>query len=182
MLFNLDYPFFGLLQKLHRIHSPSITRAAFALIATEYKGERCYLLQWNSKWGCYNFVGGKVEKDRGENGDFARTIRREITEEMGIELEKLLVGQEIKQVRLWQFSQREKRVKAYLFSIFEINFFPNLPMERQMIIRSLRWLSSKHDNIYVSRKEIMNLRTADGKPISKTVRRILSELGELSTH
>ncbi|MBK8903091.1 MAG: NUDIX domain-containing protein [Anaerolineaceae bacterium] len=118
MLFNLDYPFFGLLQKLHRMPSPSITRAAFALIAAEYDGERSYLLQWNSKWGCYNFIGGKVEKDGSDNGDFARTIRREIAEEMGIELEKLLVEQEIKQIRLWQFSQREKKLKAYLFSIF----------------------------------------------------------------
>lgn len=182
MLLNLESPIFGILEKFHPIPSHAIARAAFALIATEYNGERCYLLQWNSKWQCYNFIGGKVEKNGSENGDLARTMRREITEEMGIELEKLSVEQEIKQVRLWQFSQREKRMKAYLFSIFEINFFPNLHLERQMITRSLRWLSSKHDNIYVSRTEVMNLRTADGKPISKTVQRILSELGELSTN
>lgn len=98
---------------------------------------------------------------------------------MGIELGKLLIEQEIRQIRLWQYSAREERFKPYLFSIFEINFFPNLPVEKQRIKRALRWLSSKHENAYVSQEEIINLKTTSGKPISKTVRRILIELGEI---
>ena len=179
MLLNQELPIFNLLEKLNLFPRRSVERAAFALIATEQDGERQYLLQWNPKWQCYNFIGGKVEEEGEDKNDFARAIRREIKEEMGIELEKLLIEHEIKQVRLWQFSQREKRMKPYLFSIFEIRFFPNLPVERQMITRALRWLSSKHENIYVSSKEIMNLCTNSGKPISKTVKRILLELGEI---
>lgn len=179
MLSNIEYPIFNLLEKFQLFPHWSMERAAFALIATEHDGERRYLLQWNPKWQCFNFIGGKVEKEGNDNNDFARTIRREIKEEMGIELEKLLVEHEIKRVRFWQFSQREKRMKPYLFSIFAIHFFPNLPVEKEMITRSLRWLSSKHENTYVSRKEIINLQTNCGKPVSKTVRRILLELGEI---
>lgn len=179
MLLKLEYPFYRLLQKLNLFPWGLAERAAFALITTEYEDSRYYLLQWNPKWHCYNFIGGKVETGEGNKNDFSCTIRREIEEEMGIEFGKLLVEQEIRQIRLWQYSAREERFKPYLFSIFEINFSPNLSVEKQRIKRALRWLSSKHENAYVSQKEIINLKTDSGKPISKTVRRILVELGEI---
>lgn len=181
MLLNLEYLVFSLLEKFCQFPCRSVEKAAFALIAAVHEEQRQYLLQWNPKWQCYNFIGGKVQKEGNDNNDFARTIRREIKEEMGIELETLLVEQEIKQIRLWQFSEREKRMKLYQFSIFEIQFFPDLPVNRQIILRSLRWLSSQYENIYVHQDEIMNLKTVAGKPISKTVRRILLKLGEIST-
>jgi 8-oxo-dGTP pyrophosphatase MutT (NUDIX family) len=179
-MLNLEYPLFNLLEKLRLFPRWLTTKAAFALIALDHQGERQYLLQWNPKWQCYNFIGGKVQEKEVAEDDFAGAIRREIKEEMGIGLERVMVEQEIKQVRLWQFSEREKRMKPYHFSIFAIHFFPDLPVDRQIVTRSLRWLSSKHENAYVSQGEISSLQTQSGKPVSKTVRRILVELGEIS--
>jgi len=155
-------------------------RAAFALITTEYENGRYYLLQWNPKWECYNFIGGKVDNDSGDDNDLARAIRREIAEEIGIgNLEEIFEEREIEQIHLWQFSKREKRIKSYWFAIFRIQLFPDLPVDRQKMKRALRWLSTKHNNIYVSSEEIRELKTTCGKPISRTVRRVLRRLGEL---
>ncbi|MCC6607198.1 MAG: NUDIX domain-containing protein [Anaerolineae bacterium] len=180
MLLNIEFPLFNLLEKFRLFPRRSTTRAAFALIAIDHEGERQYLLQWNPKWHCYNFIGGKVQVDEDGENEFEGAIRREIKEEMGVDLERVMVEQEIKQIRLWQFSEREKRMKPYHFSIFAIQFFPDLPVDRQTVTRSLRWLSSKQENAYVSQREISGLQTDSGKPVSKTVRRILVELGEIS--
>ena len=179
MLLKWENPLLSLLQKISYFPERSTEQAAFALITAELDGEKCYLLQWNPKWQCYNFIGGKVENGKKDNNNFANTIRREVKEEMGIELEGLLVEREIKQIQLWQFSKREKKLKPYRFSVFEICFFPDLPVERQKIKRALCWLSSKHDNIYVSQKEILKLETNTGKPISKTVKLVLADLNML---
>ena len=100
---------------------------------------------------------------------------------MGVDLEGVVVDHEIKQVWLWQFSEREKRMKPYHFSIYAIQFFPELPVDRLIATRSLRWLSSKYENAFVTQREVTRLLTNSGKPISKTVRRILVELGEIRT-
>lgn len=180
MLLNIETPLFDLLEKLHLFPRWSTVKASFALIAIDHDGERQYLLQWNPKWHCYNFIGGKVQRDENGEDEFAVAIRREIKEEMGVDLEGVMVEQEIKQVWLWQFSEHEKRMKPYHFSIFAIQFFPDLLVDRQIATRSLRWLSSKHENAFVSQREVTRLLANSGKPISKTVRRILVELGEIS--
>ena len=155
-------------------------QAVFALFTIEQGDGRYYLLQWNPKWNCYNFIGGKVDNDSGDNDDFGRAIRREIAEEIGIgNLGEIFSEQEIEQIKLWQFSKREKRFKSYQFTLFRIQLFPDLPVDRQKMKRALRWLSTKHNNIYVSNEEIRLLKTKCGKPISKTVRRILIRLGEI---
>ena len=143
-------------------------RAVFALITAEHENGRYYLLQWNPKWSCYNFIGGKVDNDCGDNNDFGRAIRREIAEEIGIgNLEDVFAEQEIEQIYLWQFSEREKRFKSYQFSIFRIQFFPDFPVDTQKMKRALRWLTTKYKNVYVSTNEINNLQTNEGKPSPK---------------
>ncbi len=180
MLLKLEYPFYDLLQKINVFPWWLMEQAAFALITTKNEDNCYYLLQWNPKWHCYNFIGGKVESDDGNNdNDISRTLCREIEEEMGIESGKIQIEQEARLVKLWQYSVREKRFKPYLFSIFVIDLFPDLLADRQKVARALRWLSSKYENTYVSQAEIINLETVDGKPISDTVRRILIALREI---
>ena len=180
MLLKLESPFYDLLQKINVFPWWLMEHAAFALIKTRDEDNCYYLLQWNPKWHCYNFIGGKVEAgDGNHNGEFSYTLSREIEEEMGIEPGKIEIEQEARVVKLWQYSAREKRFKPYLFSIFAINLFPDLPADRQKVTRALRWLSSKYENAYVSQAEILNLQAADGKPISDTVRRILIKLREI---
>ena len=155
-------------------------RAVFALITTEQENGRYYLLQWNPKWRCYNFIGGKVDNNCGDDNDFARAMRREIAEEIGIgNVGEIFTEHEVEQIGLWQFSRRQKRFKSYQFSVFRIQLFPDLPVDGQKMKRALRWLSTKHNNIYVSAEEIKKLETHGGQPISKTVQRILQKLGEI---
>lgn len=169
--------FFG---RFHDIQRRFTQQAAFALISTEDANGRSFLLQWNPKWQCYNFVGGKVENAFGDNGDFTMAIRREIAEELGFSnLADIFKEREIEQIHLWQFSKREKKLKLYRFCVFKIQFFPNLEVDNTQIKRALRWLSTKHHNIFVSLDEIDRLETKDGQPISKTVRLILNKLGEI---
>lgn len=180
MVMSWEASLLGFLKRINIIPEQLMQRAVFALITTEQEDGRYYLLQWNPKWLCYNFIGGKLDNDSGDNDDFARAIRREITEEIGIgNLGEIFVEQEVEKINLWQFSKREKRFKSYQFSIFRIQLFPDLPVDRQKMKRALRWLSTKHNNIYVSSEEIRQLKTNCGKPISKTVQRILLKLGEL---
>lgn len=157
-----------------------VQKASFAFITSEQAGERCYLLQWNAKWQCYNFIGGKVDADKGDEDDFGRAIRREIAEEIGIgSLDHIIVEHEIRRIQMCQYSQREKRTKHYLFALFEIRLFPDLPIDPVVVTHALKWLSSRQENAYVTRAEVETLQTRDGKPISDTVRCILQELGEL---
>ncbi len=180
MVIGWENSFWDWLKKMKIFPGCLTQRAAFALITTEYENGRYYLLQWNPKWDCYNFIGGKVDNDSGDNNDLARAIRREIAEEIGIgNLGEIFEEREIEQMRLWQFSKREKRYKSYQFAIFRIQLFPDLPVDRQKMKRALRWLSTKHNNIYVSSEEIKKLKTNCGKPISRTVLRVLSRLGEV---
>ena len=180
MVLSWESSLAGFFKRIKKIPRQLTQRAVFALITTEQEDGRYFLLQWNPKWNCYNFIGGKVDNDSGDNDDVARTIRREIAEEIGIgNLDEIFEERQIEQINFWQFSQREKRFKSYCFSIFRIQLFPDLPVDRQKMKRALRWLSTKHNNIYVSSEEIRMLRTKCDKPISRTVQRILLKLGEI---
>ncbi len=180
MIISWEISLSSLYRRANMISDWLTQRAVFALITTEQENGRYYLLQWNPKWNCYNFIGGKVDNNCGDDNDFARAMRREIAEEIGIgNLGVIFSEQEIEQINLWQFSKRQKRFKSYRFSVFRIQLFPDLPVDSQKIKRALRWLSTKHNNTYVSADEIRMLRTYSGQPISKTVNRILRKLGEI---
>ncbi len=160
----------------------STQRSSFALIATGEGPNRQYLLQWNGNWKMFNLVGGKLDNLKGDENSFRRTIQREVAEELGLTCpSEFLVGKEIAQLRMRQFSQREQIVKNYHFAIFEVAIFPDLPLDWKMPHYFARWLSTGRENVFVSRAEIENLCTVSGKPISATTRHILRELGELRT-
>lgn len=157
-------------------------RAAFAFIAIGTGEDRRYLLQWNAKWDMFNLIGGKLENGKGDDDSFARAIRRELEEEMGLKgPDECYVVRELQQVPVRQFSYRERMVKDYHFGVFEVEIFPALlPMNGARPNYAARWLSTGRENIFVSRQEIENLRTQAGRPISPTTRYILQALGELS--
>ena len=62
--------------------------SAFAIIcALNKRGERAYLFELNKDWNRYNLIGGKqTESDR---GSYEETVRREITEELGISRDRI---------------------------------------------------------------------------------------------
>jgi 8-oxo-dGTP pyrophosphatase MutT (NUDIX family) len=155
---------------------------AFALITIGQDQDRQYLLQWNANWGMFNLIGGKIDNSKGDENSFTRTIQRELEEELGLQgPEECSIVRELQQVQMRQYSHREHVVKDYYFCIFEVDLFPKLPVNRESLNHSVRWLSTGRENIFVSDNEIERLCTVSGRPISPTTRSILREMGESAT-
>lgn len=162
---------------------PKINHSAFALIAIGKGDSRRYLLQWNTKWGVYNLIGGKVDNTKGDGSSFLRALHRELEEEMGLNHpEDYTIKQELKPIYLSQYSQRQRSFKNYHFCVFDVDIFPNLPLDGDKSRNFARWLSTGRQNVFTSKEEILQLRTYQNRPISRTTRLILQELGELPTY
>lgn len=155
--------------------------AAFALIVIGQRPMRQFLLQWNPNWSAFNLIGGKSDTDKEGKDSLVHTIRRELEEEMGLSAStEFQITQELASVQMIQYSNREQRMKEYIFAIFEVDIFPTMPTKHG-VNPAIRWLSTGHENVFVSPSEIENLRTKDGRPISVTTKAILHNLGELPT-
>ncbi len=156
-------------------------RSSFATITVGSGEDRKYLLQWNSNWNMFNLIGGKVDNQKGDRDSFARTIQRELHEELGIRNPKdYRIVHEFKPVQKRQFSRREYVFKDYEFRIFQIEMLPRHPFTREEFDWYAQRFSQDRENILVSRAEIERLRTVDNRPISETTRMILQELGEIT--
>ncbi len=157
-------------------------RSSFSLITVGAGDERKYLLQWNDNWGMFNLIGGKLDNDKGDKDSFARTIQRELKEELGLISHKdYRITKEFRPLYKRQFSRRQYVFKDYEFRVFQIELSPRHPMTVQEYHLFESRLSSDRENILVSRAEIERLRTQDNRPISETTRAILQDLGEISS-
>lgn len=157
-------------------------RSSFALVAIGSGEERKYLLQWNDNWGMFNLVGGKLDNKKGDKNSFARTIQREMKEELGLNSHKdYRISKEFKPLYKRQFSRRQYVFKDYEFRVFNIELTPRHPMTVEEYNLYSHRLSPERENILVSRAEIERLRTNDNRPISETTRDILQDLSEIPT-
>ena len=156
-------------------------RSSFAISTIGSGEDRKYLLQWNSNWGMFNLIGGKIDNHKGDRDSFARAIQRELNEELGIRNPKdYRIVHEFKPVKKRQFSRREYVFKDYEFRIFQIEMMPRHPLTREEFEWYAQRFSKDRENLLVSRAEIERLRTIDNRPISETTRMILQELGEIT--
>lgn len=170
------------IHKKTKTFDPSKQRGAFALIVVGQGTDRKYLLQWNAKWGVFNMIGGKLDNTKGDNNSLTRTICRELEEELGLKSPgECCIVRELKRVQMQQFSQRDQTIKDYDFSVFEVDLFPQLPGDQSKLTGAARWLSTNRENVFASREEVNNLKTASGRPISTTTWRLLNAVGELSS-
>ena len=155
-------------------------RSSFSLITVGAGDDRKYLLQWNDNWGMFNLVGGKLDNEKGDKDSFARTIQRELKEELGLISHKdYRIIKEHKTLFKRQFSRRQNVFKDYEFRVFQIELLPRHPMTVEEYHLFQNRLSSERENILVSRAEIERLRSYDNRPISETTRGILQDLGEI---
>jgi hypothetical protein len=61
---------------------------AFAIFhAIDQRGKDCFLFEINKDWRRLNFIGGKQEPS--DRGDYAETVLREISEELGISRDRI---------------------------------------------------------------------------------------------
>lgn len=107
-------------------------RSSFALITVGAGEERKYLLQWNANWDMFNLVGGKIDNAKGDRDSFARTIQRELLEELGLRNPRdYRIAQEFRPLHQRQFSRREYVFKDYEFRIFQVELLPRHPLTRE---------------------------------------------------
>ena len=157
-------------------------RSSFSLITVGIGDDRKYLLQWNDNWGMFNLIGGKLDNEKGDKDSFARTIQREMNEELGLISHKdYRIIKEYKPLFKRQFSRRQNVFKDYEFRVFQIDLLPRHPMTIEEYNLYQNRLSSERENILVSRAEIERLRSFDNRPISETTRAILQDLGEIQS-
>lgn len=149
------------------VSNDAVQQAAFAYIAIEDRGDLYYLLRWNKNWRMYNLIGGKLENCKGDDGDLYKTLRRELFEEIGLNGKENYGVQELVQVNIRQFSQREKRHKNYHFIVYAVDIY-SVELRTKII--------KDPQNIVVNITELKTLQTVNGKPISKTARHILEEI------
>lgn len=167
-------------QSTNRLLKPNINQSAFALITVGHGNACRYLLQWNAKWGVFNLIGGKIDNTRGDGDSFIQAMHRELEEEMGLKHpEDYIIERELKHIYLSQYSQQHQIFKNYHFCVFVVNIFPYLLIDKTKEHSFARWLSTGNHNTYSSKKEINQLSTYQNRPISRTTRLILQELGEL---
>lgn len=162
---------------------PKVDYGSFALITVGQGDLRQYLLQWNKKWGVFNLIGGKIDNARGDDNSFVQTLHRELAEEMGLtHPQDYVVEKELKHIYLSQYSQQYQVFKNYHFCVFVIDIFPNLLIDKEQRHCYARWLSTGNHNVYSTKEEIIQLRTYQNRPISRTTKLILQELGEISPY
>lgn len=156
-------------------------RSSFALVTVGSGEDRKYMLQWNANWGMFNLIGGRIDNDKGDRDSFARTIQRELREELGLQSPKdYRIVKEFKPLHRRQFSRRQYVFKDYEFRVFLIELLPRHPVNREEYEFYAQRLSGDRENILVSRAEIERLRTVTNRPISETTRMILQDLGEIN--
>ncbi len=169
-------------KKLSLIYEDLRARSAFAVITVGRGENRKFLLQWNANWEMFNLIGGKMDKAK-DRGRYAKTIQRELKEELGIDLREYNIASEFKSLRMRQFSRRDRVFKDYVFHIFRVEFLPRHPMTREEYERfAEQHFSSERTNKLVSLLEIERLRTNNNEPISDTTQIILRKIGEIRTN
>lgn len=112
--------------------------SAFAVIcATTIKGERAYLFEVNKDWNRYNLIGGKQTDFDG--GSYEETVRREMTEELGISRERIrLYRLNEEPIEGWAISANAGGLTSYPCVLF------GCTISGQLTIRLKdRWITEK---------------------------------------
>lgn len=138
--------------------------SSVALFQRRTEGKVLWLLQWNAKWRIYSLVAGHLE-----NGESHREcILREVCEELGldqdIEFSVSLEARARMEFEDWSESANEQT--AYTMELFDAEL---------LAATAYRKVEKGPLNRWVTETEIDSLQCADGKPISATVMRLLTE-------
>ena len=140
--------------------------AALALIRREVGPNTLWLVQWNRKWACYNFVGGHTH----DGESFCQCVAREITEELS-----LVEGQDFNvasepaahsEYTAWSVSAQQET--HYTIELFDVRLRGEQAGEKIDADPLNRWLTEI---------EIRERRCHDGQPVSETMALLLRKAG-----
>jgi len=143
--------------------------AAFALFRRAAPaGHVEYLVQWNSGWNAFHFIGG--HKHDGES--FRDCCVREVTEELGlIEGQGFRVAAERhSRLRYVHWSESAKAETDYTIELFDA----------ELLGDAARQVETDSDNRWVKEADIRAGHCRDGRAVSPTMLRILALAGLMS--
>ncbi|MBL8826954.1 MAG: NUDIX hydrolase [Planctomycetaceae bacterium] len=139
-----------------------------ALIVGERDGQRVYLANWNEKWHAWSWVGGHKRDDE----SFRECVVREVHEELGLDpaTDYTVAERELKRLDNVAMSASAGAVTNYVLVWFAVQLAP-AAIARLADNTQVRWLTER---------EIIDLHTADGQPVSSTMLKLIETLGPSS--
>jgi 8-oxo-dGTP pyrophosphatase MutT (NUDIX family) len=141
------------------------SEAAVALIRRAQDGQTLWLAQWNDKWQAYHFVSGHKRPDE----SFRECLVREIAEELqlGLGTDYRISAASPIHLEFTDFSESTQTETRYIMELFNVELgsgaHPGVEADP-----ANRWLTDA---------EIHAGQTSDGRPVSATMKRLLSEVG-----
>jgi 8-oxo-dGTP pyrophosphatase MutT (NUDIX family) len=137
--------------------------ASVALIRRQQDGRTLWLAQWNRRWQMYNFVSGHKRPEE----SFRECVVREIGEELGLweGIDFRLPTEPPKRLEFTDWSDGAGAETAYTMELFEVELIG--PAARQRV-------DANPQNRWLTKEEIRSQRCQDGKPVSRTMSRIVS--------
>jgi 8-oxo-dGTP pyrophosphatase MutT (NUDIX family) len=143
--------------------------AAVALIRRKGRGPRAlWLAQWNSRWECFNFVAGHKRPDE----SFRECVIREIEEELNLRegIDFVVKDEPLAHVEFEAWSESAQANTHYVMELFDVT------LTGESVVGKI---DARRENCWLTRSEIRRGRSADGRPVGATMKRLLTVLTEL---
>lgn len=144
-----------------------VSLAAMAVIREGEAEERRWLTRWNRRWGAFNLAGGHKKPDE----TFHECVNREIQEELGLRpgLDFAAADKPLAHLEYsaWSVSACERT--DYVMELFRVDLCGD---------SARRAIAGSCSNRWLTEREIHDGKTADGEPVSETVRRFLGAVFE----
>lgn len=135
------------------------SEAALALIQRSTADGVEWLVQWNTAWEQYHFVGG--HRNPGES--YRDCLLREIEEELHVSPSQCLVGESPRyHLEFLAASERTQTDTHYLLKVFDVTLMDS----------TLQDVLTRGENRWISAAEIENGRTQDGRVVASNVQRV----------
>jgi 8-oxo-dGTP pyrophosphatase MutT (NUDIX family) len=140
------------------------SEAAVALIRRIEDGATLWLAQWNAKWGAYHFVSGHKRPEE----TFRECLEREVAEELGLraDIEFRAAAEPSAHLEFTAYSESAAVETTYTMELFEVELEGDGPR---------RAIAGDPRNRWLTEAEIGNARAAAGRPVSATMKRLLTE-------
>jgi 8-oxo-dGTP pyrophosphatase MutT (NUDIX family) len=141
------------------------SHGSFALITRRNGSGTELLTQWNERWKAFSFVGGH----KGDAETFRDCLSREVSEELTlIDGKDFRVGEgPVLHTEYTAWSHGAKAETVYKHEIYLVEL---------VAAKAEGVVTSSHQNRWLTEDEIIAGMTHDGRAVSSTVRRILSQI------
>ena len=139
--------------------------AAAALIRQEQGDEVLWLARWSGSWHRYHLVGGHKRPEE----SFRECLVREIGEELGLEEHRdfTMAAEPVTHLEFVAWSEGAQEETAYTTELFEVQLHDGPTRAK---------VDAKPENRWLSEAEIRRGQSADGKPVSDTMKLLLSKI------